>query len=392
MIMATNPQNFNIQILGKFWKPQIHKGFPSNVMEIINFYRLQGNPRNILDGAIPGEIKAVFDRKYGFIKRSDNGEDLFFLYSHVDKKDQSLIRNKAKVKCLYDEESSPDKPRAKRVWILSCEIDKEKNTKKKPGSAVVGVVLNMKSHMFNVKTSEGIVKVYKDKLSPYILGLQNGDEVQFVKMENKKQDTAKQVKVKKYFDSSLFQHLNYFKRLDENLDTCKSHQVIEDVCSNLAQWRCFGDTNMNLSDNEFKHYLLRFLGVINSIVQKSRSFHKSSVRAMLEAVLTSNVFSQQSNQMYDIMESLDLDEESHVYEVFKYFAEAVAKHTPFFLGKLRWFLDGICRGKLSENKAKLLLLKWRLLAKYEAGSSVDDKWCDMPVVNSFICYFKCSLT
>ena len=65
MIMATNPQNFNIQILGKFWKPQIHKGFPSNVMEIINFYRLQGNPRNILDGAIPGEIKAVFDRKYG---------------------------------------------------------------------------------------------------------------------------------------------------------------------------------------------------------------------------------------------------------------------------------------------------------------------------------------
>ena len=147
MIMATNPQNFNIQILGKFWKPQIHKGFPSNVMEIINFYRLQGNPRNILDGAIPGEIKAVFDRKYGFIKRSDNGEDLFFLYSHVDKKDQSLIRNKAKVKCLYDEESSPDKPRAKRVWILSCEIDKEKNTKKKPGSAVVGVVLNMKSHV-----------------------------------------------------------------------------------------------------------------------------------------------------------------------------------------------------------------------------------------------------
>ena len=362
------------------------------VMEIINFCRLQGNPRNIPDEAIPGEIKAVFDRKYGFIKRSGNGKDLFFLYSHFDKKDELLIRNKAKVKCLYDEESNPDKPRAKKVWILSCEEDKEKSIKTKPRSVVVGVVTNMKSHMFNVNTSEGILKVYKDKLSPYILGLQIGDQVQLVKMENKRQDTAKQVKVKKYFDRNLCIYLTYFQLLDENLDTCKSQQVIEDVCSNPAQWRCFGETNMNLSDNEFKHYFLRFLEVINSIVQKSRSFHKSSVRTMLEAVLTSNVFSQQSNQMYDIMESLNLDEESHVYEVFKCFTKAVAKHTPFFLGKLRWFLDGVCRGKLSENKAKLLLLNWRILAKYETGSSVDGKWCDMPVVNSFICYFKCLLT
>ena len=150
-------------------------------------------------------------------------------------------------------------------------------------------------------------------------------------MENKRQDNAKQVKIKKYFGSSLFKHLNYFDHLDKNLDTCKSHQVIEDVCSNPAQWRCFGETNMNSSDNEFKNSFLRFLGVINSIVRKSRSFHKSSVRNMLEAVLTSNVFSQQSNQMHDIMESFDLDEESHVYEVFKYFTEAVAKHTPFLL-------------------------------------------------------------
>ena len=329
------------------------------------------------------------NRKYGFIKRSDSGGDLFFLYSHVDKKDQSLIRNKAKVKCLYDEESSPDKPRAKKVWILSGEKDKEKNMKTKTKSVVVGVVMDMKSHMFNVDTSEGIVKVYKDKLSPYILGPQNGDEVQFVKMENERQDTAKQVKIKNYFGSSLFKHLNYFDHLDKDLDTCNNHQVIEDVCSNPAQWRCFGEKNMNLSDSEFKDYFLRLLGVINSIVQKSRSFHKSSVRTMLEAVLTSNIFSAQSNQMYSIMESFDLDEESHVYEVFKYFIEAVAKYTPFFLGKLRWFLDGICRGKLSENKAKLLLLNWGLLAKHEMGSSVDDKWCDMPVVNSFI-FYMCS--
>ena len=80
------------------------------------------------------------------------------------------------MKCLYDEESSPDKPKAKKVWILSCEKDKEKKMKTKPGSVVVGVVMEMKSHMFSVNTSEGIVKVYKDKLSPYILGLQNGDE------------------------------------------------------------------------------------------------------------------------------------------------------------------------------------------------------------------------
>ena len=91
------------------------------------------------------------------------------------------------------------------------------------------------------------------------------------------------------------------------------------------------------------------------------------------------------------MESFDLDKETHVYEVFKYFTETVAKHTPFFLGKLRWFLDGVCRGKLSENKAKLLLLNWRLLAKHEMGSSVDDKWCDMPVVNSFMCYVRSSV-
>ena len=394
MLVASNVQNYDIQILDQFGNSPIHKGIPSNLMEIINFYRLQGNPRNIPDEAIPGEIKTVVDRKYGFIKRSDSGEDLFFLYGHVDKKDQPLIGKNTKVKCLYDEESSPDKPRAKKVWILVCEKEKERNMKAKSGSVVVGVVADMKSHMFNVNTSEGIVKVYKDKLSPYILGLQNGDEVEFVKMENKRQDTAKQVKIKKYFGSSLFKHLSYFDRLDKNLDTCKSQQIIEDVCSNSAQWRCFGETNktnMNLSDNEFKNYFLRYLGVINSIVQKSRSFHKSSVRNMLEAVLTSNVFSQKSNQMYEIMESFDLDKETHVHEVFKYFTEAVAKHTPFFLGKLRWFLDGVCGGKLSENKAKLLLLNWRLLAKHEMGSSVDDKWCDMPVVNSFICYVRSSV-
>ena len=37
MIVASSPRNSDIQILGQFGKPQIHKGILSNLIEILIF-------------------------------------------------------------------------------------------------------------------------------------------------------------------------------------------------------------------------------------------------------------------------------------------------------------------------------------------------------------------
>ena len=52
---------------------------------------------------------------------------------------------------------------------------------------------------------------------------------------------------------------------------------------------------------------------------------------------------------------------------------------------MRIFLHAVSNSVPSKNMAELMMYNWNLIAKTEVGSSLDEKWYDIPVSNFNFC-------
>ena len=221
-------------------------------------------------------------------------------------------------------------------------------------------------------------RICKKKMSIYIFQPVENDEVIFTK-PTKTYDFFEVVKIKRYTGNrSAEECMKYFENLNEDLNSDNLCKVIEDVCENKAQWEFFGSMEIPFQEN-FDNFFISLLRIINSIIKKSKLFHKPQIQSLLDTILKSNILKKSTIQLQNLMKSLNLDKEQDIFILFKEFTKSVSKFVPSSLSKMKNFLHAVSNSVPSQNMAEFMMYNWNLIAKAEVGGSLDEKWCDMPV-------------
>ena len=354
-----------------------------------------------------GIIRKVVQKKgYGYIKPEDGSPDVFFHFSLVDKKDRRFLKTNVRVKYKYDAE----KNKALKIWLFQEKstsrrdiriITTKENTFKEDQKVTVQENTSYKNRIQKLKYTErnkrenigkllegegGLsvqykyktTKACKKRISMYILQPVENDEVIYTK-PTRTYDFFEIVKIKRYNGiRSAEECLIYFKGLDGFLNSDNWCKVLEDVCENKAQWDFFGSLEISFQEN-FDNFFISLLRIINSIIKKSKLFHKPLIQNLLDTILKSKIFAESTIQLQNLMKLLNLDKEQDIFMLFKQFTKSVSKFVPSFLSKMRNFLHAVSNSVPSKNMAELMMYNWNLIAKTEVGGSLDEKWCDMPV-------------
>ena len=293
-------------------------------------------------------IKVVEQKGIGFIKPEDESLDVFFHFSVVDKKDRPFLKTDARVKYKYDVE----KNEAWKIWLYQEKSTSKKdirivttkeNTSKggqnvmledntsykmlcwktiPPTKCYVGRQYLLQNVMLEDNTScknrtqkvkyterskreiigklvegeRGLIMHYKQvtarvckkKMSICILQPVENDEVIFTK-PRKTYDFFEIVKIKRYNGIRCAEEcIKYFENLDEDLNSDNWCKVIEDVCENKVQWEFFSAMEISFQEN-FDSFFISLLRIINSIIKKSKIFHKPLIQNLLDTILKSKI-------------------------------------------------------------------------------------------------------
>ena len=345
-------------------------------------------------------IKVVKKKAYGYIKPEDGSPDVFFHFSVVDKKDRCFLKTNVWVEYKYDAE----KNKALKIWLLQEKgasrrniriVTTKENTSKEDQTVKVQENTYYKNRIRKRKYTERnkvenfgkeleeqykhkTAKSYQKIVSMYILQPAENDEVIRTK-PTRIYDFFEIVKIHRYTDiRSAEECLIYFKSLDGYLNSDSWCKVVEDICENKAQWDFFGSMEISFQDN-FDHFFISLLRIINSIIKKSKLFHKPLIQNLLDTILKSKIFCESTIHLENFMKLLNLDKEEDTFMLFKEFTKSVSKFVPSSLSKMRNFLHAVCNSVPSKSMAELMMHNWNLIAKTEVGGSLDEKWCDMPV-------------
>ena len=352
-------------------------------------------------------VKVVEQKGIGFIKPEDESpDDVFFHFSVVDKKDRPFLKRDVRVKYKYDVK----KNKALKIWLFQEKstsrkyiriVTTKENTSKQDQNVTLKENTSYKNRIQKVKYTERIkrenigklvegerglsmyykqetVRVCKKKMSIYILQPVENDEVIFTKSIIT-YDFLEIIKIKRYTGiRSAEECMKYFENLDENLNSDNLCKAVEDVCENKAQWEFFGSMEISSLEN-FDNFFISLLRIINSIIKKSKLFHKPLIQNLLDTILKSKILKKSTIQLQNMMKLLNFDKEQDIFMLFKEFTKFVSKFVPSSLSKMRNFLHAVSNSVPSKNMAELMMYNWNLIAKTEVGGSLDEKWCDMPV-------------
>ena len=350
-------------------------------------------------------VKVVEQKGFGFIKPEDESpDDVFFRFSVVDKKDRPFLKRDVRVKYKYDVK----KNKALKIWLFQDKstsrkdiriVTTKENTSKQDQNVTLKENASYKNRIQKVKYTERIkrenigelvegerglsmhykqvtVRVCKKKMSIYILQPVENDEVIFAKPTY---DFFEIIKIKRYTGiRSAEECMKYFENLDEDLNSDNWCKAVEDVCENKAQWEFFGSLEISSLEN-FYNFFISLLRIINFIIKKSKLFHKPLIQNLLDTILKSKILKKSTIQLQNMMKLLNLDKEQDIFMLFKEFTKSVSNFVPSSLSKMRNFLHAVSNSVPSKNMAELMMYNWSLIAKTEVGSSLEGKWCDIPV-------------
>ena len=322
-------------------------------------------------------IKVVEQKNIGFIKPEEGSLDIFFHFSVVVEKDRPLLEKYARVKYKYDAE----KNKALKIWVIpkKRQIHKvgyaERNNRE--NFLNTGKLVNGGKGL-SVQYGRRTLKACMKNLSIYALQPVENDEVIFTK-PTRPYYFLEVVKIKRYTGiRSAGECIKYFKDLDGFLNSSDWCKVIEDVCENKAQWGFFGSLEMPIQE-DFDNFFISLLRIINSIMKKSKLFHKPLIQNLLDTILKSKIFRESTIQLQNLMQFLNLDKEQDIFMLFKEFTKSVSKSAPTSLSIMRNFLHAVSKSVPSKNIVELMMYNWNLIAKTQVGGSLDEKWCDIPV-------------
>ena len=261
-------------------------------------------------------IKVVEQKGIGFFKPEDQSLDVFFHFSVVDKKDRPFLETDARVKYKYDVE----KNKALKIWLYQEKstskkdiriITTKENTSKEGQNVMLEDNTSYKNRTQKVKYSErnkrevigklvkaerGLsmhykqvtARVCKKKMSICILQPVENDEVIFTK-PRKTYDFFEIVKIKRYNGIRCAEEcIKYFENLDKDVNSDNWCKVIEDVCENKGQWEFFSAMEISFQEN-FDSFFISLLRIINSIIKKSKIFHKPLIQNLLDTILKSKI-------------------------------------------------------------------------------------------------------
>ena len=158
-------------------------------------------------------------------------------------------------------------------------------------------------------------KACKKKISIYILQPVENDEVICTK-PRRNYDFFEIVEIKRYTGiRNAEECLIYFKDLDGFLNSGKWCKVVEDVCENKAQWDFFGSMEISFQEN-FDNFFISLLHVINSVIKRSKLFHKPLIQNLLDTILKTKIFRESTIQLQNLMKLLNLDKEQNIFLLF----------------------------------------------------------------------------
>ena len=351
-------------------------------------------------------IKVLKKKRCGYIKPELGSPDVFFHFSVVDKKDRRFLKTNVRVKYKCNSK----KNKALKIWLpqetdifrrdIRIVTTKEKTCKENQKNKLqentsykyrlqklkypernkrdnVGKLLEGERGL-SVQYKHQTAKACKKKISMYILQPVENDEVICTK-PRRNYDLFEIVEIKRYTGiRNAEECLIYFKDLDGFLNSDKWCKVVEDVCENKAQWDFFGSMEISFQEN-FDNFFISLLHVINSIIKRSKLFHKPLIQNLIDTILKTKIFGESTIQLQNLMKLLNLDKEQDIFLLFKEFTKSVSKFVPSSLSKMRNFLHAVSNSVPSKNMAELMMYNWNLIAKTEVGGSLDEKWCDMPV-------------
>ena len=357
-------------------------------------------------------VNVVEQKGIGFIRPEHESHDVFFHFSVVDKKDRPFLKTDVRVKYKYDVK----KRKALKIWLYQEKstsrkdiriVTTKENTSKEGQNVMLEEKTSYKNRIQKVKYTERNIRgnigklfegerglsmhykqvtarVCKKKMSIYILQPVENDEVIFTK-PTETYDFFEIVKIKRYNGPrSAEECMKYFENLDEDLNSDNWCKVIEDLCENKAQWEFFGSMEISFQEN-FDNFFISLLHVINSVIKRSKLFHKPLIQNLLDTILKTKIFRESTIQLQNLMKLLNLDKEQDIFLLFKEFTKSVSKFVPPSLSKMRIFLHAVSNSVPSKNMAELMMYNWNLIAKTEVGSSLDEKWYDIPVSNFNFC-------
>ena len=261
-------------------------------------------------------VKVVEQKRIGFIKPEDESPDVFFHFSVIDKKDRPFLRTGVRVKYKYDVK----KNKAWKIWLYQEKSTSKKdirivatkeNTSKEGQNVMLEDNTSYKNRTQKVKYSErnkrevigklvkaerGLsmhykqvtARVCKKKMSICILQPVENDEVIFTK-PRKTYDFFEIVKIKRYNGIRCAEGcIKYFENLDKDVNSDNWCKVIEDVCENKGQWEFFSAMEISFQEN-FDSFFISLLRIINSIIKKSKIFHKPLIQNLLDTILKSKI-------------------------------------------------------------------------------------------------------